>query len=96
MNKVFGDINSYSPVYVYGKRTAVCYDYEEVGDEQHATWYEIYFTQNHSVYPNLDSIKTAILSDINARTDYKILTEFEWNGVKVWLSEENQKNFSEA
>lgn len=96
MNKVFGEISSYAPVSVYGKRTTACYDYQEVGDGEHATWYEIYFTQSHNIYPNIESIKSAIIKDINDRTDYNILTGFEWNGTKVWLSEENQKNFSEA
>lgn len=48
--------------------------------------------------PNLDfsEIKKAVLDYINAKTDERILSGFVWNGVNVWLSSENQRNFSEA
>lgn len=48
--------------------------------------------------PNLDfsEIKKAVIDYINAKTDERILTGFQWNGINVWLSEENQRNFSEA
>lgn len=41
-------------------------------------------------------IKKAVLDYINAKTDERILSGFVWNGVNVWLSSENQRNFSEA
>ena len=96
MNKVFGEITLYSPIRTQGKRTIVSYDFEEVGDGVNATWYEIYFSQRVSIYPNLDTIKESILKDINERTDEKILSGFVWNNINVWLSAENQRNFSEA
>ena len=48
--------------------------------------------------PNLDmaEIKKAVIDYINTKTDERILSGFQWNGINVWLSEENQRNFSEA
>ena len=96
MNKVYGKITLYAPLRVYGKRTIVSYGFEEVGNGVNATWYEIYFSQKVSVYPPLDDIKEAILADINAQTDEKILKGFVWNDMPVWLSSENQFNFKAA
>lgn len=96
MNKVYGKITLYAPLRIYGKRTIVSYGFEEVGDGENATWYEIYFTHKVSTYPPLEDIKEAILSDINAQTDEKILTGFVWNDKPVWLSSENQFNFKAA
>ena len=66
---------------------------EPVGDGVHATWYEIY--KYRKITPNVN-VKEEILADINAQTDQKILTGFEWEGKKVWLSSENQFNFKAA
>lgn len=95
MNKVFDNINSYSPIKIDYHRTIVSYGLEDLGNGN-ATWYEIYFTHQHGIYPSFEQIKNAIITDINARTDQKILSGFVWNGKNIWLSEENQKNFSEA
>ena len=49
----------------------------------------------------LKDVKDAIYADINKKTDEKILNGFKWTPaggepVNVYLSEENQRNFSEA
>ena len=41
-------------------------------------------------------VKKIVIDRINAKTDARILSGFQWNGINVWLSEENQRNFSEA
>lgn len=43
-----------------------------------------------------EDIIRAITEDIDAQTDEKILSGFVWNGKNVWLSAENQRNFSEG
>ena len=96
MNKVFGKITKYSPITVYGNRTLINYDFKEVGDGVNATWNEIPFVQNGGKYPTLKNIKKLIIDDINSETDNKIISGFIWNDKKIWLSEENQRNFSEA
>ena len=46
--------------------------------------------------PTMDKIKEFVHAVINAQTDEKILSGFVWNDNPVWLSAENQRNFSEA
>lgn len=51
--------------------------------------------------PSMDEVREFCLGVINAQTDMKILTGFVWtpeggNPINVWLSAENQRNFSEA
>lgn len=52
-------------------------------------------------YPTMDDVKSAVYDIYNAQTDEKILSGFVWTPVggepiNVWLSDENQRNFSEA
>ena len=50
--------------------------------------------------PETDQMKAeyieTVIEGINAHTDERILTGFVWEGISVWLSAENQRNFSEA
>ena len=46
--------------------------------------------------PTLEIIKDIILDVENLKVDAKILEGFEWNGMKVWLSSENQFNYKAA
>lgn len=45
---------------------------------------------------DMDYVKKVIVDYINSKTDERILSGFVWNGTNVWLSDENQRNFSEA
>jgi hypothetical protein len=54
-----------------------------------ATWQEKRFTYT----PTLDEIKTIILDYYNSEINNKILSEFYWKGMSVWLSNENQLNY---
>lgn len=46
--------------------------------------------------PTLDEIKEIIFSWHNSVIDQKILSGYEWKGMKVWLSAENQFNYKAA
>lgn len=48
--------------------------------------------------PHLDAadVRKIVVDYINSKTDERILSGFVWNGTNVWLSDENQRNFSEA
>ena len=46
--------------------------------------------------PTLEIIKEIILEVENIKIASKILEGFEWNGMKVWLSSENQFNYKAA
>jgi hypothetical protein len=63
-----------------------------VEDENGASWLERDFDHK----PTLAEIKDVVLSWYNQDTDKKILSGFVWNGMSVWLSEENQRNFKSA
>lgn len=46
--------------------------------------------------PTLDEIKETIFSWHNQAIDERILSGYEWKGMKVWLSSENQFNYKAA
>lgn len=46
--------------------------------------------------PTIQEIKETVLSWINSEIDEQIINGFEWNGMKVWLSSENQFNYKAA
>ena len=73
--------------------TTVNYDAEEQAD---GTWSAESVTVETAGKATAEDIIAAIASDIDTRTDAKILTGFVWEGKSVWLSAENQRNFSEA
>jgi len=100
MNKVFGKKTDFAPVKEDASRVIICYGYQEV-DEENATWIEIYIYKKQVSQVTLEDVKKAIIADIDSQTDEKILTGFVWtdnDGVErhVWLSKENQSNYSEA
>lgn len=71
-------------------------DIQPVYDDQEQQT-EVSFVECEFRYkPSMDEIKKFIIDVINTKTDEKILSGFVWNGISVWLSEENQRNFSEA
>lgn len=65
--------------------------------EQQTAWTATdYFIYHSTPQPDHSEVKKIIDDHINARTDKKIMTGFVWNGKPVWLSDENQRNFSEG
>ena len=104
MNKIYGSKSDYAPVKRDGTQIIVNYGYEEI-NENDATWYEVSLPATKYPLLSLQDVKDAILADINARTDAKILAGFVWTptvsdgsavGIPVWLSAENQFNFKSA
>ena len=94
-NKYYGKKAEFIPIREDRTRIIVSYGMESVNDT-HCTWYEVYFQKSEVPMPSKEQIKSAIIEDIDAHTDEKILSGFVWNGTNVWLSAENQRNFSEA
>lgn len=94
MSKMHGPKECFVPVRQDASRVII--SYEKVDDgENNAFWHEITFYKKQGV-PTFEQVKQAVFEDINRQTDEKILTGFVWNEINVWLSEENQRNFSEA
>lgn len=103
MGKVFGMTERFALIDTTGNRTVVNYGKEEV-DEINSTWHEVSFSKAHSEKPSIEQIKNAIIEDINADIKAKILNGFEYmiqhgqqegTVVNLWLSDANQKDFSD-
>jgi len=77
MNKVNGKKASFAPVREDGSRITICYGLKKLSDELYE-WYEVYLPKKQTPALSLQVVKDAILNDINARTDEKILEGYEW------------------
>ena len=102
MAKVYGVKQCYVPVRETYSKTIISYSMTPEPDGVHATWYEVYFNKKQVAQPSLEQIKDAVINDIDAHTDAKILNGYQFtpdgeeNPITVWLSKESQMNFSEA
>ena len=101
MSKMHGPKECFTPIREDASQVIV--SYEMVADgEDNAFWHEVYFNKNRVAMPTLNQIKEAIIADIDAQTDEKILNGYEFTPdgaetpIVVWLSAESQRNFSEA
>ena len=99
-NKYCGNVSDYQPVLEDASRVVISYGLTELGDGK-AEWYELVFYKKQGK-PSFNAAKKAILADIDAQTDEKILNGYEFTPdgadtpIIVWLSKESQTNFSEA
>jgi hypothetical protein len=102
MNKITGPVSDYAPLRDEGSRITICYGLQQPEQaDQLASWYEVYLYKRQHATVTLQDVKQAVLADINARTDEKILSGFVWTPldgepIPVWLSTENQFNFKSA
>lgn len=46
--------------------------------------------------PTIEEVKETITAQISQNTQKAIIEGYEWNGMKVWLSSENQANYTLA
>ena len=95
VNKYSGNVSDFQPVVEDASRVVISYGLTELGDGK-AEWFEVVFYKKQTAKPTIEQVKKAVLDDINKQTDEKILTGFVWNDMPVYLSDENQRNFSEA
>lgn len=89
MQKVYGATERFDCLMQIGRRLwELIYGYDTDG----ATgWtYRERFTRK----PSLDEIKDTIIKQVNANTQEKIVNGYSWKGNRVYLSTENQLNFS--
>ena len=93
--KTSGLLADFAPILDEGTHITICYGLIKASGELYE-WWEIYLPKKQNAQLTFQVVKDAIIKDINARTDDRILSGFSWNDKPVWLSEENQKNFSEA
>ena len=99
VNKYSGNVSDFQPVVEDQSRVVISYGLKELGDGK-AEWYEVVFYKKQGK-PSFEQVKAAILADIDAQTDEKILNGYPFTPdgaeepIIVWLSKENQTNFSE-
>ena len=98
-NKYCGTAADYQPVSEDQSRVVIMYGLKEDGEK--AEWYQLNFYKKQGK-PSFDQVKDAIIADIDKQTDEKILNGYQFTPdgaeepIVVWLSKENQTNFSEA
>ena len=96
-----GPKECFVPVRQDASQVIVSYEYQADG-KKNAYWQEVYFWKKRNAKPTLLQIKDAVFADIDAQTDEKILNGYPFTPdgaeepIIVWLSKENQTNFSEA
>ena len=85
-----------------GSRIVIGYGLKKIKGTELYEWFEIYIPKKAVNQLTLQMVKDAIIKDIDARTDAKILNGYPFTPdgaeepIIVWLSKENQTNFSEA
>ncbi len=60
--------------------------------EADGSTYEYRHTFTHK--PSLEEIKELVRDAIDAETKDKIVNQFEYDGIKVWLTDEKQRNYA--
>lgn len=95
MNKVNGKKTSFAPVREDGSRITICYGLKKLSKDLYE-WYEVYLPKKQTAALSLQTVKDAIIGDIDERIKAQIIGGMVWNGKPVWLSIENQLNFSNA
>lgn len=102
MNKVSGKKSDFSLLREDKSRIIIGYDLKKVTGKNMYEWYEVYINKKEKSFISFKDVKDAILGDINAQTDEKIVNGYQWvvlhgedesKTVTVWLSAENQNNF---
>ena len=102
MNKMSGNQSDFAFIREDASRIVIGYDCKKITGKSLYEWYEIYINKKEKSNISLQDVKDAILADIDAQTDAKILNGYEFTPdgadtpIIVWLSKESQTNFSEA
>lgn len=101
MNKINGKQSDFALMRTEGTQIIIGYGLKEL-ENGLWEWYEVYLNKKQVNQVTLQVVKDAIIGDIDAQTDAKILNGYEFTPdgaeepIVVWLSKESQTNFSEA
>ena len=95
MNKMNGTQASFAPVRDDGSRITICYGLKKLSKDLYE-WFEVYLPKKQTAQLTFETVKQAIIADINERVKTNIISGFVWDGNPVWLSEENQLNFTQG
>jgi hypothetical protein len=94
-NKVCASATDFTLVKEEGTRVVIAYGLQEEEGKELATWHEVYCPKKQGK-PTFEAAKAAIIADINARITERIVGGMTFEGKPVWLSIENQINFTTA
>lgn len=94
-NKVCASAADFTLVKEEGTRVVIAYGLQEEEGKELVTWYEVYYPKKHGK-PSFEQVKAAIIADINERITEQIVGGMTFEGKPVWLSIENQINFTTA
>ncbi len=94
-NKVCASAAEFTLVKEEGTRVVIAYGLQEEEGKELATWCELSLP-NKQGKPTFEDTKAAIIADINERITAQIVGGMTFEGKPVWLSIENQINFSSA
>lgn len=72
------------------------WDYTEFSEEEESPIIATWTYEKFSNLPSLEYVKTMINDYYNKQINDNIVSGFEWNGHKIWLSIENQTNYKNA
>lgn len=89
MNKIYGTSVRQDGLQQVGRRNFMLF-YGLYADEDGSA-YEYRHVFDHK--PTWDEVKEMLVETINEHTKETITHGFEWSGLRVWLSEENQRNY---
>ena len=92
-NKYCGNVSDYAPVSEDQSRVVIMYGLNEDGEK--AEWRQLDFYKKQGK-PTFEAVKAAIIADINARITAQIVSGMTFDEKPVWLSIENQINFTTA
>ena len=92
-NKYCGTVADFQPVSEDQSRVVIMYSLSET--EGKAQWYQLDFYKKQGK-PTFEAVKAAIIADINARITAQIVSGMTFDEKPVWLSIENQINFTTA
>ena len=92
-NKYCGNVSDYAPVSEDHSRVVIMYGLNEDGEK--AEWRQLDFYKKQGK-PTFEAVKAAIIADINARITAQIVSGMTFDEKPVWLSIENQINFTTA
>ena len=91
-NKYCGNVADFQPVSEDQSRVVVMYGLNPTEGEM-AEWRQIEFYKKQG-RPSFEQVKAAIIADINARITEQIIGGMTFEDKPVWLSIENQINFT--
>lgn len=63
---------------------------DENGNKTNINWYE---EEVYNFIPTIEDIQKTIIEWFNKQTDATIQYGFEWNGIKIYLNDENKFNY---